>query len=135
MNDVVLYSSIMFWAGVLLTKAVFYFHEKSQQKKFYLVMSAAILQVLDSVYSSHMSTVEYGLSQLKKIETMEEEDLQKYLKKEGEKVLVFMEIYTLLFIRAVPEKGRKYINYRSWSEAQSIIKQMRGLIGNEKDKR
>ena len=125
----------MFWAGVLLTKAVFYFHEKSQQKKFYLVMSAAILQVLDSVYSSHMSTVEYGLSQLKKIETMEEEDLQKYLKKEGEKVLVFMEIYTLLFIRAVPEKGRKYINYRSWSEAQSIIKQMRGLIGNEKDKR
>ena len=66
---------------------------------------------------------------------MEEEDLQKYLKKEGEKVLVFMEIYTLLFIRAVPEKGRKYINYRSWSEAQSIIKQMRGLIGNEKDKR
>ena len=135
MNDVVLYSSIMFWAGVLLTKAVFYFHEKSQQKKFYLVMSAAILQVLDSVYSSHMSTVEYGLSQLKKIETMEEEGLQKYLKKEGEKVLVFMEIYTLLFIRAVPEKGRKYINYRSWSEAQSIIKQMRGLIGNEKDKR
>ena len=135
MSDVVLYSSIMFWAGVLLTKAVFYFDDKLKQKRFYLVMSATILQVLDSVYSSHMATVEYGFSQLKKIETIEEKELEKYLKKEGEKVLVFMEIYTLLFIKAVPEKGRKYINYRSWSEAQSIIKQMRGLLENEKDKR
>ena len=96
-------------------------------------MSAAVLQMLDSVYTSHMATVEYAETELKRIELLEESARKEYLQKESDKVGIFMEIYTLLLIKAVPEEGRRYINYRTWPEAQALIKQMRGVMKNGKD--
>ena len=134
MNDLVFYSTIMFWAGVLLTKAVFYFDQKRKKKRFYLLMSASILQVLDSIYTSHMAVVEYATTELKKIDSVEQNDIQEYLRKEGEKVSIFMDVYTLLFIKATPREGREYINYRTWKEAYALISKMREVIAHEKDK-
>lgn len=133
MNDIQIYSVIMFIVGAFFTKAVFYFEQKHQTKKFYTIISAVILQILDSVYSCHKSAIEYNISELKKLETKEEIECSEYLQRETNKVSVFMEIYTLLLIRAVPRKGRKYINYKTWPEARSLIEQLRGLIDNEKD--
>ena len=104
MNEIVIYSTIMFWAGVLLTKAVFFFEQKRQQKNFYLKVSLIILQILDSVHSAHQASVQSAAFELKKIENLEESVLQKYLEKESGKVGIFMELYTLLFLKAVPEK-------------------------------
>ena len=84
-------------------------------------MSAAVLQMLDSVYTSHMATVEYAETELKRIELLEESAREEYLQKESDKVGIFMEIYTLLLIKAVPEQGRKYVNYRTWPEAKALI--------------
>ena len=134
MNDIQLYSAIMFLAGVLVTKAVFYFDQKRKTERFYLVMSAAILQVLDAVYTSHMAAVEFAQTELEKTKTLEETEIEEYLEKESNKVSIFMELYTLILIRAVPEKGRRYINYRSWTEASSLIEQLRGLTKDGKDK-
>ena len=61
-------------------------------------------------------------------------ELKEYLKTEREKVLVLMEVYTLLFIKAVPSSGRKFINYRSWSEAKQLIKKLRGLTGEKNER-
>lgn len=97
-------------------------------------MSAAILQMLDAVYTSHMAAVEFAQTELEKTKTLEEIEIQEYLEKESNKVSIFMELYTLLLIRAVPEKGRQYINYRSWTEASSLIEQLRGLTKDGKDK-
>ena len=135
MNEIVIYSTIMFWAGVLLTKAVFFFEQKRQLKNFYLKVSLIILQILDSVHSAHQASVESAAFELKKIENLEESVLQKYLEKESGKVDIFMELYTLLFLKAVPEKGRKYVNYRSWTEASSLIQQLRGLTNNGENER
>ena len=135
MNEIVIYSTIMFWAGVLLTKAVFFFEQKRQQKNFYLKVSLIILQILDSVHSAHQASVQSAAFELKKIENLEESVLQKYLEKESGKVGIFMELYTLLFLKAVPEKGRKYVNYRSWTEASSLIQQLRGLTNNGENER
>jgi hypothetical protein len=125
----------MFWAGVILTKAVFYFDQKKKTKQFYIVISASLLQVLDAVHSAHLAAVEYGASELKKIETVEETNLEEYLEKESSKIAIFMELYTLLFIKAVPQAGRKYINYRTWPEASALIEQLRGFMKDEKDRR
>ena len=133
MNEIQLYSLIMFLAGVFLTKAVFYFDQLRQEKKFYIILSATILQVLDSVHSSHRAVIEYGLSELKKLETLEETDISEYLEEESNKVEVFMELYTLLLIKAVPQKGRKYISFRSWPEASSLIQQLRSFTGDVED--
>ena len=127
MNDLHLYSILMFVAGVILTKAVFYYEQKFQQKKFYLTMSAAILQILDAAHSSHVTAIEVATAELKKIETAEETEVNEYLEKESNKVLIFMELYTLLLTQAVPKKGRKYINYKSWPQASALIGQLRGL--------
>jgi len=134
MSEIAIYSAAMFWAGVALTKAVFYFDQKNREKRFYILMSAALLQVLDSIYTAHMATVEFATTELKRIETKEEIELEQYLEKESSKVAVFMEIYTLLLIKAVPQKGRKYINYRTWPEAQALIRELRGFMNNEKNK-
>ena len=96
-------------------------------------MSAVILQILDSAYSCHKSATEYNAAELKKIETEEELEVSEYLEKESNKVSVFMELYTLLLVNAIPKKGRKYINYNTWSEASSLIEQIRGLTDNDKD--
>ena len=95
-------------------------------------MSACILQVLDSVYSMHMAAVEFAKEEIK---TKEESSREEYLDTEVNKVSVFMELYVLLMIKAVPLEGRKYINYKTWPEAQSLIKELRGLIDDGKSKR
>jgi len=131
MNEIQLYSIIMFFAGVLLTQAVFYFDRQFKRKKFYLIMSATILQVLDSIYSVHMASIEFAADETK---TIEETKRDEYLLKEGQKVSVFMELYVLLFIQAVPKEGRRYINYKTWPEAKALIEELRGFVKNGQGK-
>ena len=134
MNEIQIYSAVMFFAGVLVTKAVFYFEQKQKTKRFYIIMSAAVLQILDSIHSSHLAALEYAESELKKIEISEETKTSEYLEKENQKVSLLMEVYTLLLIRAIPEKGRKFVNYKSWSEASILIEKLRGLSKDEKNR-
>jgi hypothetical protein len=133
MNEIQIYSTIMFLAGAGLTKAAFYFEQEYRTKKFYVAMSAVILQILDSAYSCHKSATEYSALALKKIETEEELEVSEYLEKESNNVSVFMELYTLLLVKAIPEKGRKYVNYSTWPEASSLIEQIRGLTDDGKN--
>lgn len=132
MNEIQIYSAVMFFAGVALSQAVFYFDRQEKKKKFYTILSAAILQILDSVYSVHMASIEFARDELKNIE---EKDREEYLLKESQKVSVFMELYVLLFIKAVPQEGRKYITYKTWPEARTLIKELRGFMQDEKNKR
>ena len=131
MNETQLYSVIMFFAGVILTHAVFYFDRQTKRKKFYLIISATILQVLDSIHSVHMASIEFAKDETK---TIEETVREEYLLKESQKVSVFMELYVLLFIQAVPREGRKYINYKTWPEAKALIEELRGFMKNGQDK-
>ena len=94
-------------------------------------MSSTILQVLDNIHLINKSTLEFIKEQLK---TLDESKAEEYLEKEKDKLLIFMEVYVLLLIKAVPEQGRKYINYRSWSEAKSLIEELRGFTENEQSK-
>tara|TARA_R100001443_G_scaffold68677_1_gene77362 strand:- start:336 stop:719 length:384 start_codon:yes stop_codon:yes gene_type:complete len=121
----------MFFSGVVLTHAVFYLDKKRKQKRFYIFMSASILQVLDSIDLVHKTAIDFIAEQSK---TLEESQKQKYLEEEGKKLSTFMELYVLLFINAVPPAGRKYVSFRSWSEAHTLIKKMRGFLQNEKSK-
>ena len=132
MNEIQLYSAIMFFAGVAITHIVFYLERRNKKKKFYIVLSATILQVLDSVYSVHMAAIEFAKEELK---TKEDSLREEYLLKEEQKASVFMELYVLLFIKAVPQEGRKYINYKTWPEAKALIEELRGFMRNEKNKR
>ena len=134
MNEIQIYSIIMFFAGVTLCKVAFYFDEKKKQRNFFLVISATILQILDSVHSVHLAAVDTAVHELKKLETKDEIDIEKYLEQESSKISIFMELYTLVLIKAVPAAGRKYINYRKWSEASSLIEQLRGIVRDGKDK-
>ena len=122
----------MFFAGVALTHAVFYFDKKRKKKMFYLFLSSIILQILNNTHLCHLSALEFAKGRLK---TFEESEEQEYLEKESKKLSAFMELYVLLLIRAVPKEGRSYINYKSWSEAESIIKELRGFMKNEKGQR
>ena len=124
----------MFFAGVGLSKAVFYLDQKKKQKDFFLVISVTILQILDSVHSVHLAAIDASAHELKKLETKDETDIEKYLEQENSKVSIFMELYTLVLIKAVPEAGRKYINYSNWPEASLLIEQLRGIMQNGKDK-
>lgn len=134
MSEIQIYSIIMFFAGVGLSKAVFYLDQKKKQRDFFLVISATILQILDSVHSVHLAAIDTATHELKKLETKDETDIEKYLEQENSKVSIFMELYTLVLIKAVPEAGRKYINYSNWPEASLLIEQLRGIMQNEKDK-
>jgi len=124
MNEIQFYSIIMFFAGVAITHAVFYFDLKQKRNRFYILMSAAILQVLDSVYTTHMSAFEFIKTETK---TVEDSQTHEYLDTELAKISVFMEIYILLLTKAVPKEGRKYVKYKTWPEAQTLIKELRGL--------
>ena len=131
MNEIQIYSILMFMAGVGLTHAVFYFDRQTKLKKFYLRMSAIILQILDNINLVHMASTEFAKEETK---TVEDSKAEEYLLKEQQKLSVFMELYVLLFIKAVPPEGRKYLNYRSWPEASSLIEELRGFMNNEQDK-
>lgn len=132
MNETQIYSAVMFFAGVVLTHAVFYYDRKQKEKNFYILMSACILQVLDCIHSIHMATIQFITEQTK---TTEETDRDEYLLREGQKVSVFMDLYVLLLIKAVPLEGRKYINYKSWPEAKVLIEKLRGFRKDEQSKR
>jgi hypothetical protein len=125
---------MMFWSGVFLTKAVFYLEQKRKRRKFHLLMSVVILQVLDSVYVSHMAAAEYAATELKNVDSIEEKDVEEYLRKEGDKVSVLMDLYTLLLIKATPEGGREYINYGTWKEAHALILKTREVMNHGKNK-
>ena len=131
MNEIQLYSIIMFFTGVGLTHAVFYFDKKRKRKRFYIFMSASILQVLDSIDLAHKAAIDFIAEQSK---TLEDSQKQEYLEEEGKKLSTFMELYVLLFINAVPPAGRKHISFRSWSEARALIEKMRGFLKDEKSK-
>ena len=134
MSEIQIYSIIMFFAGVGLSKAVFYLDQKKKQRDFFLVISATVLQILDSVHSVHLAAIDTATHELKKLETKDETDIEKYLEQENSKVSIFMELYTLVLIKAVPQVGRKYINYSNWPEASLLIEQLRGIMQNGKDK-
>lgn len=118
----------MFFAGVIISHAVFYFDKKRKKRLFYTYISAAILQILDSVHSVHKAAVEFAREQSKNVEEAKREE---YLKKESQKVSLFMNLYLLLFIKAVPEDGRKYIKYETWTEASALIEELRGFMNGE----
>lgn len=122
----------MFFAGVVLTHAVFYFDRKTKEKRFFIFLSSIILQVLENIDLINKATLEFMKQEVK---SLDESEAEKYLEKENNKLSAFMEIYVLLLIRAVPKKGRKHINYRSWPEAESLIKELRGFMENEQSKR
>ena len=131
MNETQVYSVIMFFAGVILTHTVFYFDRVIKKKKFYLFLSATILQALDNISLAHQSIAEIAREELK---TMDVSEREEYLEKESKKLSIFMELYVLLLIKAVPLEGRKHINYRTWSEAKALIKKLRGFINDEQGK-
>ena len=130
MNEIQIYSVIMFFSGVALTHAVFFLDRQRKEKQFFTYISASILQILDCVHSVHMASIEFAKEQLK---NLEEEEREEYLKKESQNVSLFMQLYVLVFIRAVPKSGRKYINYKDWTEAQALIEKLRGFT-SERDK-
>ena len=132
MNEIQIYSATMFFAGVVLTQAIFYLDRKRKEKKFYIFLSAVILQVLESANLTHTSALEFSTDLLK---TLEKSEKEKYLEEESKKLSALMELYVLLLIKAVPPPGRKHVSFRTWTEAQALIKQMRGFLQNEKSER
>ena len=114
-----------------MTHTVFYFDRVIKKKKFYLFLSATILQALDNISLAHQSIAEIAREELK---TMDVSEREEYLEKESKKLSIFMELYVLLLIKAVPLEGRKHINYRTWSEAKALIKKLRGFINDEQGK-
>ena len=88
--------------------------------------------MLDNISLVSEGAIIFAQEQLKNLEDSEK---QEYLKQEQQKLATFMELYVLLFIRAVPIEGRKFISFKNWSEAEALIKQMRGFLENEKGKR
>ena len=120
----------MFFAGALISHAVFYFDKKRKKDLFYNYISAAMLQILDSVHSVHKAAVEFAREESKNVEEAKREE---YLMKESQKISLFMNLYLLLFIKAVPKDGRKYIRYKTWTEASALIEELRGFM-NGKDK-
>ena len=130
MNEIQIYSAIMFFAGVALTHAVFYFDKKNKKKNFYIYLSAVVLQILDSIHSVHLGMLEFIKEEIK---NTEEHQAREYLQKEREKVDLFMNLYVLVLLRTIPKEGREYVKYSNWTEAQSLIEKMRGFM-NEEDK-
>ena len=134
MNEIQIYSVIMFFAGVVLTHAVFYFQQKKKQKDFLILYSATALQALDNLYLQQMSNLEMILERTERDSGMDETELAEYLRQEGSKVEVFMEIYTMLMVRALPEGARKLVNFSNWTQARSLIEKTRRATENGKDK-
>ena len=132
MNEIQTYSVIMFFAGVVITHAVFYFDRLNKRKRFYLFLSSMILQALENIHLVHQASIEFVKD---KVKTIDESEAEEYLEKEDLKLSVFMEMYVLLFVKSVPEEGRKYISYNSWPEAQAILKELRGFMKDEQNKR
>jgi hypothetical protein len=129
MNEIQLYSVIMFFTGVTFSHLVFYFDRKIKLKKFFIFMSASILQVLENIDLAHKTHLQFIAEESKIVELSEKDE---YLSKESQKFSALMELYTLLLITSVPKSGRRLINYRSWAEAKVLIQKMRGLVKNEK---
>ena len=132
MNEIQIYSAVMFFAGVALSNAVFYFDRVNKKKNFYIFLSAVILQMLDNADLLHRAGTEFSASQLK---TADDLSKQEYLEREAQKISVFMEVYVLLLIKAVPEEGRKHIKFITWPEAHALLEKMRGFIQDEQSKR
>ena len=132
MNEIQTYSVIMFFAGVGLTHAVFYYERLKKKKSFYLFLSSMILQALENIHLIHQASIEFVKDKTK---TIDESEAEEYLKKEDLKLSVFMEMYVLLLVKSVPKEGRKYISYKSWPEAQALLKKLRGFMKNEQSKR
>ena len=134
MNEIQIYSAIMFFAGVVLTHAIFYFQQKKKEKNFLVSYCATALQALQSLYLQQMANIEMISERTERDSGMDETELAEYLRKEGSKVEVFMEIYTMLMIRALPKGARKLVNFSNWTQARSLIEQARRVMENGKDK-
>ena len=134
MNQLQLYSFIMFFAGVALTHAVFYFQQKKKEREFLILYSAVALQALESLHVQQMSNLEMISERTKAASSMDEDQVNEYLKVEGDKVEVFMEIYTMLMIQALPKSARKLVKFSNWTQARSLIEKTRRVMKNEKDK-
>ena len=134
MNELQIYSAIMFAAGVALTHAVFYFQQRKKEKDFLILYSATALQALENLYIQQKSNIEIISERTKTTSSMDETQISEYLKLEGDKVEVFMEIYTLLMIRALPKSARKLIKFSNWTQAKSLIERTRRVMRNEKNK-
>lgn len=135
MSEDTLYLCLMFWAGVLLTKSVFYFHQKNQSKKFYIFLAACGLAALENIYLSHMAGLDFVSKNIKDKNLDTEKESEEYLKVEKGKISILMEIYTLLILKALPKDARRHAHYTSWNEAFSLIEKKRGFTENEKNER
>lgn len=122
----------MFFAGVIISQAVFFFDRERKKKKFYLFLSAVLLQVLNNVEAINVACLHFIKDKTK---TIDETEAEKYLKLESQKLSAFMELYVLLLIQSVPKEGRKHINYKSWSEAQALINEIRSFVDNGEGER
>ncbi len=131
MNEIQIYSALMFFAGVALTHAVFYFDKKSKNKRFFIYLSASILQVLENINLTHDASIDYMGEQLKNVEESQRRD---YLEKERQKLAALMELYVLLFRKSVPPEGRKFVNFKTWPEAKALIDKLKGFLRDEQGK-
>ena len=124
----------MFLAGVVLTHTVFYFSQKKKEKDFLISYCATALQALQSLYLQQMANIEMISERTERDSGMDETELAEYLRQEGSKIEVFMEIYTMLMLRALPKEARKLVNFSNWTQARSLIEKTRRAMENGKDK-
>lgn len=124
----------MFFAGVAITHAIFYFQQKKREKDFLISYCATALQALQSLYLQQMANIEMISERTERDSGMDETELAEYLRQEGSKVEVFMEVYTALMIRALPKEARELVNFSNWTQARSLIEKARRATEDGKDK-
>ena len=117
-----------------MTHTVFYFSQKKKEKDFLISYCATALQALQSLYLQQMANIEMISERTERDSGMDETELAEYLRQEGSKIEVFMEIYTMLMLRALPKEARKLVNFSNWTQARSLIEKTRRAMENGKDK-
>ena len=108
MTDLQFYSLVMFWAGVFLTRIIFFFENKWKEESFYSGMSTGLFKFLLIVGAIEVSK--------------EKRNPDKYLnpgpeERANKKMVALTEVLLSCF----DEKQRSKIYFRSWGEVNLMM--------------
>ena len=120
MSEVAIYTMVMFWLGVFLTKIIFYFEQRSEKRRVHnslFVSLAYTLSCAEAIIraNSIIFLEDYGDKDL----DYQSED---FIKKQEKEINMTMCILTSLALSSVEPKIRARAPFMDWEELKALLK-------------
>lgn len=134
MNEQAIYYFLMFFAGAILARVIFYFQNKSTERDTIRLLSVQVISAFEFLHKINKTYIEDRVSFYTKANSWDDSQKSKYLNLEERQLEQQMNVVTLLLISSFKKRFRKDLLFKNWGDIKNVLRKVEEAV-DEEDKR